>query len=76
MMKDRQVKSLCVLTVHDSIVIDVYPGEQEIMKEILAEGMEGVADEVALRYDYEMVIPLAIEIKSGSNWLNGNVIYE
>ena len=76
MMKDRQVKSLCVLTVHDSIVIDVYPGEQEIMKEILAEGMEGVADEVALRYDYKMVIPLAIEIKSGSNWLNGNVIYE
>ena len=76
MMKDRQVKSLCVLTVHDSIVIDVYPGEQEIMKDILAKCMEGVANEVKARYDYDMVIPLAIEIKSGSNWLNGNVIYE
>jgi DNA polymerase-1 len=76
MMKNRQVKSLCVLTVHDSIVVDVYPGEREIMKEILAEGMEGVAQEVKARYDYDMVIPLAIEIKSGSNWLNGNVIYE
>jgi hypothetical protein len=29
-----------------------------------------------VRYNYEMVIPLAIEIKSGSNWLNGKVIYE
>lgn len=76
MMKNRQVKSLCVLTVHDSIVIDVYPGEQEIMKDILAEGMEGVAMEVKKRFNYDMVIPLAIEIKSGSNWLNGKVIYE
>ena len=76
LMKDRHVKSLCVLSVHDSIVIDVYPGEQEIMKEILVEGMEGVAQEVKSRYDYDMVIPLAIEIKSGSNWLNGKVIYE
>jgi len=75
-MKDRQVKSLFVLTVHDSIVIDVYPGEKEIMKEILIDGMEGVAIEVKQRFNYDMVIPLAIEIKSGSNWLNGNVIYE
>lgn len=75
-MKNRHIKSLCVLTVHDSIVVDVYPGEQEIMKEILIEGMEGVAIEVKERFNYDMVIPLAIEIKSGSNWLNGNVIYE
>ena len=75
-MKDRQVKSLCVLTVHDSIVVDVYPGEQEVMKEILADGMESVAIEVKDRFNYDMVIPLAIEIKSGSNWLNGKVIYE
>jgi hypothetical protein len=54
----------------------VYPGEQEIMKDILAEGMEGVAMEVKKRFNYDMVIPLAIEIKSGSNWLNGKVIYE
>lgn len=75
-MRDQQVKSLCVLTVHDSIVIDVYPGEEEICKNLLAEAMEKVADEVYLRYDYRMVMPLSIEIKSGENWLEGNVIYE
>jgi len=76
LIKNAGIQSLFVLTVHDSIVVDVYPGEQEKVKQILIEAMEGVADEVSVRYDYDMVIPLAIEIKSGSNWLNGSVIYE
>lgn len=76
LMQTANLKSLFVLTVHDSIVVDVHPDEKEIVKEILIDGMENVADELAVRYNYEMVIPLAIEIKSGSNWLNGNVIYE
>ena len=57
-------------------VVDVYPGEQEQIKTILINAMEGVADELKNRYDYKMVTPLTIEIKSGSNWLNGQVIYE
>jgi DNA polymerase-1 len=76
LMRNAGVKSKLVLTVHDSIVVDVYPGEEEQVKDILVDAMENVADEVSLRYNYDMVIPLAIEIKSGSNWLNGNVIYE
>jgi hypothetical protein len=56
--------------------MDVYPGEEEVCKDILVEAMEKVADEVYLRYDYKMVMPLSIEIKSGENWLEGNVIYE
>jgi DNA polymerase-1 len=75
-MKDRQMKSLCVLTVHDSIVIDVYPGEEKELVEILASAMENVDRELEYRYDYEMSIPLDIEIKSGPNWLEGKVIYE
>lgn len=73
---EQGVKSKLVLTVHDSIVVDIYPGERDIIKDILVYAMEGVASEVKKRFNYEMVIPLAIEIKSGSNWLNGKVIYE
>lgn len=76
MMKNRHIKSLCVLTVHDSIVVDTHPDEINTVKEILIEAMEGVADEIKSRYDYKMVLPLAIEIKAGDNWLNGDVIYE
>ena len=75
-MKDRQMKSLCVLTVHDSIVIDVYPGEEKEIVQILASAMENVDRELNYRYSYEMSIPLDIEIKSGPNWLEGKVIYE
>lgn len=75
MMKRQRVKSLCVLTVHDSIVVDTHPDEIEIVKEILIEAMEGVAQEIKKRYDYTMVLPLAIEIKAGDNWLNGEIIY-
>ena len=70
------LKSKMVLTVHDSIVVDIYPGEVDEVKDILVYAMEGVAEELKRRYSYNMVLPLAIEIKSGSNWLNGNVIYE
>jgi len=75
-MQNPHLKSKMVLTVHDSIVVDIYPGEVDEVKEILVYAMEGVADELKKRYSYEMVLPLAIEIKSGSNWLNGKVIYE
>lgn len=76
MIKDRHIQSLCVLTVHDSIVIDTHPDEIGIVKDILVEAMEGVVQELEKRYDYKMVLPLAIEIKAGDNWLNGDVIYE
>ena len=36
MMKDSKVKSLLINTVHDSIVVDVYPGEENVMTKILA----------------------------------------
>ena len=75
MMKQQQVQSLCTLTVHDSIVVDAHPDEIEIVKEILIEAMEGVATEIKKRYAYTMVLPLAIEIKAGDNWLNGEIIY-
>jgi len=76
-MKRRpDLKSLIVLTVHDSVVVDIYPGEVDEVKNILVNAMEGVADELKHRYSYDMALPLAIEIKSGSNWLNGKVIYE
>jgi len=75
-MNEKNCQSRCVLTVHDSIVIDVHPDEEELCKQILIDAMENVADEVYLRYNYRMVMPLSIEIKSGHNWLEGNVIYE
>ena len=65
-----------MLTVHDSIVVDVYPGEEEQIKDILVEAMKHVDQELNIRYNYRFIMPLDIEIKSGPNWLEGKVIYE
>ena len=75
-LKKSTLKSICVLTVHDSIVVDVYPGEEKEVVQILCSAMENVDREINYRYSYDMVMPLDIEIKSGSNWLEGKVIYE
>ena len=76
MLKAKQAKSVCVLTVHDSIVVDVHPDEEELCKDILVKAMKHVDEEVFSRYRYQMVMPLDIEIKSGPDWLEGKVIYE
>ena len=61
------VKSLIILTVHDSIYIDIFPGEREIVIELLNEGMLGIDKIFHEFYSIGMEFPLAIEIKEGVN---------
>jgi DNA polymerase I-like protein with 3'-5' exonuclease and polymerase domains len=67
--RERQLRSKLILTVHDSIVADVYPGEVEAVAEALSWAMKGVKDEILTRFGYEFVLPLDIEIEAGKNWM-------
>lgn len=67
--RKRRLKSLLILTVHDSLVADVYPGEEDQVVECFKVGMLGVIEELKTRYNVEFNIPLDIEIKAGPNWL-------
>ena len=69
------LRSLLILTVHDSIVVDVYPGEREAVIEALRWAMEEIADEVKERWNYEMILPLRIEIEDGANWMQQEQVY-
>lgn len=68
-MRDDGLRSKLVLTVHDSIVVDVHPDEVMAVRDILKWAMTGVAEEVESRFGYRMALPLNIEINVGSNWL-------
>ena len=70
--KELKLKSLLVLTVHDSIVCDVYPGELDKVKKALTWAMVGVTEEAAQRWNYTFALPLEIEISGGKNWLEQN----
>lgn len=70
LFRKANLHSKLILTVHDSIVIDCYPGELDQIKKILVEAMQNVTDEIKSRYDYDFCIPLPIEISQGKNWLD------
>ena len=69
--KFRQLglQSLLIVTVHDSIVVDVYPGELDKVKEALSWAMQGVHEEIKERWGYALTIPLAIEMEAGESWM-------
>ena len=68
--KELDLRSLLILTVHDSIVCDTHPDEKDIVNSTLTWAMTGVLDEAEERWDYKFPLPLEIEIEAGKTWLN------
>ena len=64
------LRSRLILTVHDSIVVDVHPEEIDDVKKVLKDAMLGVKDDLKTRFNYEPVLPLDIEIEMGPDWMS------
>ena len=64
--KKEGLKSVPYLTVHDSQVIDVFPGEESVAREVAARAMENID---AAKYGVSLNdIPLRVDAKAGVNW--------
>lgn len=59
-LRDADLRSRVLLQVHDELVLDVAPGEEEDLRRIVTAGM-GEA--------YELSVPLEVGIGVGPNWL-------
>ncbi len=70
LMKEQKVKSLLINTVHDSIVADVYPGEEAVMSKIFKQGTASVIPALKEYYGINFNVPLDTELKMGYNWLD------
>ena len=70
--KRLKLSSKLILTVHDSIVVDCFPGEEDQVCVVLKAAMMGVSDEAERRWGYSFALPLGIEISKGENWLDQN----
>ena len=70
LMDKNNVKSILINTVHDSVVADVHPDEEEIMINLMHKGSLQVIDSLQETYGIEFNVPLDTEIKAGYNWLN------
>ena len=65
----RKLKSCIVNTVHDSIVVDVHPQEEENVIKIIGVVNETLTDVINLRWGIDFNVPLMLEPKIGFNWL-------
>ena len=69
-----KLNSVICNTVHDSIVMDVYPGEEEQIINMMKDAMLSIPQEVKRRYGIDYDMPIEIELKLGKNWLDTELI--
>ena len=67
--RERQMRSKLILTVHDSLVVDIFPGELDKVKEALVWAMRDINPEIEERFGYAPSLPLDIEAEIGRNWM-------
>ena len=63
-------KSCVVNTVHDSIVIDVHPSEEDVVLNIIRDTNKSLINMINLEFSIQFDVPLLLEAKIGSNWLD------
>lgn len=62
-MKERNLRSKLVLQIHDELLVDVYAGEEEIVKDILIKEMQSVTN---------FVLPLEVSVSYGKTWFDAH----
>lgn len=58
-LKNKNLKSKLILTIHDELIVDCVKGEEQQVKDILKTCMESAA---------KLSVPLKVDIKSGKTW--------
>jgi DNA polymerase-1 len=58
-LKRENLQSVLILQVHDELIVDTAPGEEDAVSRILVEEMQGAAT---------LSVPLTAEVGIGENW--------
>lgn len=69
LLEKRNLNSVMVNSVHDSVVIDIYPGEEDAIVKLIADAEADLIDLVNKEWDIDFNVPLALEASLGPNWL-------
>ena len=63
------LRSMIVNSVHDSVVIDVYPNEEERVKSCIQRVEKHLQTVLNLKFAMQFDVPLSMECKIGDNWM-------
>ena len=66
----NKLRSCVVNTVHDSIVIDVHPEEEDMVLRVIQAANDKLIPIVNRKWGIDFNIPLLLEAKIGPNWLD------
>jgi DNA polymerase-1 len=66
----KPMQSCIVNTVHDSIVIDIHPDEEQQVIDVINQTNEALPILIVSRWGVEFNVPLLLEAKIGPNWLD------
>ena len=66
----QDAQSCIVNTVHDSIVIDVHPDEENLVVYILKSINSSLRDIINAQFGINFNVPLQLDMKIGNNWLD------
>lgn len=60
-IKNMNLKSKLILQIHDELIVDVFPGEEDVIETILHNEMENVVS---------LSVPLPVEVSMGKSWFD------
>ena len=70
MLTANKMQSCVVNSVHDSLVIDVHPDEEDKVLRIINSANDRLAELVNVKWGINFNVPLLLEAKIGPNWLD------
>jgi len=68
-LKEMNLRSVVINTVHDSVLIDTHPDELEIVKSVAPGCLVDAQTEAKKRFGLSDYIPLEVEMSQGKNWM-------
>lgn len=72
---DFGARSCIINTVHDSVVFDVAPGEEDMITQMVVEVYTNLKKSIKNYFGYDFSVPLDFEIKMGTNWMDMDTVY-
>ena len=68
-LREMNLRSVVINTVHDSVLIDTHPDELEIVKSVAPRCLVDAQTEAKNRFGLSDYIPLEVEMSQGKNWM-------
>ena len=68
-LREMNLRSVVINTVHDSVLIDTHPDELEMVKSVAPGCLVDAQAEAKKRFGLSDYIPLEVEMSQGKNWM-------